>query len=295
MIFLNEILQTILSGIATGCIYGLVALGFVLIYKATEVVNFAQGEMMVLGAFIAYTFITFFKFPYWAALLLATASLGIFGVLLERFVLRSLIGEPVFSIVMLTIGLGIFIRSVVSMVPIWGTETRGFKTPFAEKALKYGELYVSWEHLAIILLTVALIIIIFLFFRFTRIGVAMRATAQNQLAAVYMGISVNRVFSHTWTISAALGGFAGILLSPITFVHMNMGFIGLRALPAAMLGGFESIPGAIVGGIVIGVTESLAGVYLPTGWKDIAAYIILILVLIIRPEGLFGVQKKKKV
>ena len=123
----------------------------------------------------------------------------------------------------------------------------------------------------------------------------MRATAQNQLAAVYMGISVNRVFSHTWTISAALGGFAGILLSPITFVHMNMGFIGLRALPAAMLGGFESIPGAIVGGIVIGVTESLAGVYLPTGWKDIAAYIILILVLIIRPEGLFGVQKKKKV
>ena len=295
MSFLNEFLQTILSGIATGCIYGLVALGFVLIYKATEVVNFAQGEMMVLGAFIAYTFITFLKLPYWVALLLTTASLGIFGVLLERVVLRSLIGEPVFSIVMLTIGLGIFTRSVVSMVPGWGTETHGFKTPFADKALRYGELFVSWEHLAIILLTVALIIIIFFFFRFTRIGVAMRATAQNQLAAVYMGISVNRVFSHTWTISAALGGFAGILLSPITFVHMNMGFIGLRALPAAMLGGFESIPGAIVGGIIIGVTESVAGVYLPAGWKDIAAYIILILVLILRPEGLFGIQKKKKV
>ena len=124
---------------------------------------------------------------------------------------------------------------------------------------------------------------------------AMRATSQNQLAAVYMGISVNRVFSLTWTISAALGGFAGILLSPITFVHMNMGFIGLKAFPAAVLGGFGSIPGAIVGGLIIGITESLSGVYLPEGWKDIAAYIILILVLIIRPEGLFGIQEKKKV
>ncbi|MCP4667302.1 MAG: branched-chain amino acid ABC transporter permease, partial [Deltaproteobacteria bacterium] len=118
---------------------------------------------------------------------------------------------------------------------------------------------------------------------------------QNQLAAVYMGISVNRVFSLTWIISAAVGGFAGVLLSPITFVHMNMGFIGLKAMPAAVLGGFSSIPGAIVGGLMIGVTESLAGVYLPIGWKDVAAWIILIGVLIIRPQGLFGIQEKKKV
>ncbi len=291
----NEIIQTILSGVSIGCIYGLVALGFVLIFKATEVINFAQGEMMVLGAFIALTLINVFGFPYWAALLLATVGLGIFGLILERLVLRSLIGEPVFAIVMLTIGLGYFVRSSVSMVPTWGTDTYGFTTPFTDKVARYGELVLSWEQLAIIFMTIALILILFAFFRYTRMGVAMRATSQNQLAAVYMGISVNRVFSLTWIISAAVGGFAGVLLSPITFVHMNMGFIGLKAFPAAVLGGFSSIPGAIVGGLIIGVTESLAGVYLPIGWKDVAAWIILIGVLIIRPQGLFGIQEKKKV
>jgi branched-chain amino acid transport system permease protein len=291
----NEIFQTILSGISIGCIYALVALGFVLIFKATEIINFAQGEMMVIGAFIALTLINVLGLNYWLALLITTVSLGLFGMLLERAVLRSLIGEPAFAIVMLTIGLGYFVRSGVSMVPGWGTDTYGFKTPFTDKVVRVGELVLSWEQLAIIIMTFGLIALLMSFFRFTRIGVAMRAASQNQLAAVYMGISVKRVFSLTWTISAALGGFAGILLSPITFVHMNMGFIGLKAFPAAVLGGFGSIPGAIVGGLIIGVTESLSGVYLSEGWKDIAAYIILILVLIIRPEGLFGIQQKKKV
>jgi len=291
----NEIFQTVLSGISIGCIYALVALGFVLIFKATEIINFAQGEMMVIGAFIALTLINVLGLNYWAALLITTVSLGLFGMVLERAVLRSLIGEPAFAIVMLTIGLGYFVRSGVSMVPGWGTDTYGFRTPFTDKVAQLGELVLSWEQIAIILMTFGLIALLMSFFRFTRIGVAMRAASQNQLAAVYMGISVNRVFSLTWTIAAALGGFAGVLLSPITFVHMNMGFIGLKAFPAAVLGGFGSIPGAIVGGIIIGVTESLSGFYLPEGWKDIAAYIILILVLIIRPEGLFGIQQKKKV
>ena len=290
-----EILQTVLSGVAIGCIYGLVALGFVLIFKATEIINFAQGEMMVLGAFIALSLINILGLSYWAALLLATVCLGLFGMLLERVVLRSLIGEPVFSVVMLTIGLGYFMRSSVSMVPIWGTDTYSFKTPFTDKVAQWGELVLSWEQLAIIFMTTVLILILYFFFQHTRIGTAMRATSQNQLAAVYMGIRVNKVFSLTWTIAAAVGGFAGVLLSPITFVHMNMGFIGLKAFPAAVLGGFGSIPGAIVGGLVIGVTESMSGVYLPEGWKDIAAFIILILVLILRPEGLFGIQEKKKV
>jgi len=291
----NEIFQCVLSGVSIGCIYALVALGFVLIFKATEVINFAQGEMMVLGAFIAYSLITFLKIPYWAAFLLTMVILGIFGMILERAILRPLIGEPVFAIVMLTIGLGICVRSGVSMVPKWGTDTYGFKTPFTDKALAFGEVVLAWEHLAVILMTSALIIGLVCFFRFTRIGVAMRATSQNQLAAVYMGVSVNRVFSLTWIISAALGGIGGVLLAPITFVHMNMGFIGLKAFPAAVLGGFGSIPGAIVGGLIIGLTESFSGVYLPVGWKDVAAYIILILVLIIRPEGLFGITEKKKV
>jgi branched-chain amino acid transport system permease protein len=292
---INEILQAVLRGISNGCIYGLVALGFVIIYKATEVINFAQGEIMMLGAFVGYTFVTFLGLPYWAALILSTLSLGFFGMILERIVLRPLIGEPVFAIVMLTVGLGYFFRSVVTMIPFWGPESHGFSTPFTEKFVRYGEIVISWEHLSIILLTLGLVFLLYCFFGFTRTGVAMRAASQNQLAAVYVGISVNRVFSLIWIISAATGAFAGILLAPITFVHFNMGFIGLRALPAAVLGGFGSIPGAIVGGLIIGLTESFAGFYLPSGWKDIAAYIILIIVLILRPEGLFGVQTKKKV
>jgi branched-chain amino acid transport system permease protein len=294
-IWVNDVLQYILSGIAIGCIYGLVALGFVLIYKATEVVNFAQGELMMIGAFIAYTFVVFLNLNYWLAFLFTVCFMWVFGMLLDRVVLRPLVGEPVFAIVMVTIGFGILARSVVSMIPGWGTDTFSFKTPFAEKAVKAGGLVVSWEHLSIIVLSVALVLLFYLFFKYTRIGIALQATAQNQLAAVYMGISIKKVFSLTWAISAAVAAFAGVLLSPITMVHMNMGFIGLKAFPAAVLGGFGSIPGAIVGGLIIGITESLAGVYLPIGWKDIAAFIILILVLMIRPEGLFGIQQKKKV
>jgi branched-chain amino acid transport system permease protein len=291
----SELLQYIVSGIAIGCIYGLVALGFVLIYKATEVVNFAQGELMMIGAFMAYTFVVFLELNYWLAFLFTVAFMWVLGMALDRVILRPLIGQPVFAIVMVTIGFGILARSVVSMIPGWGTDTYSFMTPFAEKFVRHGQIVLSWEHLAIIILSVALVLVFYLFFKYTRIGIALQATAQNQLAAAYMGISIKRVFSLSWAISAAVAGFAGVLLSPITFVHMNMGFIGLKAFPAAVLGGFGSIPGAIVGGLIIGVTESLAGVYLPIGWKDVAAYIILIGVLMIRPEGLFGIQEKKKV
>lgn len=293
--WINEVVQTVITGISMGCVYGLVALGFVLIFKATEVINFAQGELLMLGAFISYTLIAFLNFPYWAALLGTILFMGFFGTLLERTVLRSLVGEPVYAIVIVTIGISFFLRSTVSMIPGWGTDTYGFRTPFTEKLVRVGQLVISWENLSIILITSALIFILFSFFRYTRVGTAMRATSQNQLAAVYMGISVTKVFSLTWTIAAALGGIGGILLAPITFVHMNMGFIGLKAFPAAVLGGFGSLPGAMVGGLIIGITESLAGFYLPKGWKDVAAWIILIGVLMIRPQGLFGIQEKKKV
>lgn len=292
---INEISQSILSGISIGCIYGLVALGFVLIFKATEVINFAQGELLMLGAFISYSLITFANFPYWAALLAAIVIMGAFGMLMERAVLRSLVGEPVYAIVIVTIGISFFLKSAATVVPGWGTDTYGFKTPFTDKFVHWGPLVISWEHISIIIITTALILILFLFFRYTRVGTAMRATSQNQLAAVYMGISVTKVFSLTWTIAAVLGAIGGVLLAPITFVHMNMGYIGLKAFPAAVLGGFNSLPGAIVGGLIIGITESLAGYYLPEGWKNVAAWIILIGVLIIRPQGLFGIQEKKKV
>ena len=292
---INEVMQTILSGISIGCIYGLVALGFVLIFKATEVINFAQGELLMLGAFLCYSLITFANFPYWWALLATVIVMALFGFLMERGILRPLVGEPVYAIVIVTIGISFFLKSFATMVPGWGTETYGFKTPFSEKFANVGPLVISWEHLSIIIMTTSLILILFTFFRFTRVGTAMRATSQNQLAAVYMGISVSRIFALTWTIAAVLGAIGGVLLAPITFVHTNMGYIGLKAFPAAVLGGFTSLPGAIVGGIIIGVTESLAGYYLPEGWKNVAAWFILIGVLMIRPQGLFGIQEKKKV
>ena len=292
---LGNLLQYVASGIAIGAIYALVALGFVLIYKATEVVNFAQGELMMIGAFLALTFINILGLSYWVAFLLTLVGMGVLGVVLDRVLISPLIGEPTFSIVMVTIGFGTLARSIVSMVPGWGTDTYGFKTPFAEKNLRVADVVVSWEHLAIISITLVAVAIFYAFFKYTRVGIALQATAQNQLAAVYMGISIKRVFTIAWAISAVMAGVAGILLAPVTFVHMNMGFIGLKAFPAAVLGGFGSIPGAIVGGLIIGVTESLAGVYLPIGWKDIAAYLILILVLIFRPQGLFGIQERKKV
>jgi branched-chain amino acid transport system permease protein len=273
----------------------MVALGFVLIYKSTEVINFAQGELLMLGAFISFSLITSLHLSYWAALLITVFVMGIVGAILERAVLRPLVGEPVYAIVIVTIGISYFLRSMVSMIPGWGTDTYGFQTPFTGKFVRSGELVLSWENLAIITIAMLLIAAVFTFFRYSRMGTAMRATSQNQLAAVYMGISVTKVFSLTWIIAAVLGGIGGILLAPITFVHMNMGFIGLKAVPAAVLGGFTSPPGAIVGGLIIGITESIAGVYLPEGWKDIAAWLILIGVLIIRPQGLFGIQEKKKV
>lgn len=289
------IFQQVINGLAIGAVYGLVALGFVLIYKATEVVNFAQGELMMLGAFFVYTCINFWHIPYWAAFLMTIVFMGLLCMALERVVLRPLVGQPAFALLMVTLGFGTFARSVASMVPGWGTDTYTFPTPFTDKTVNAAGLVMSWEHLSVIIITLALVLLLYVFFKFTRVGIAMQATSQNQLAAFYMGISVKGVFTMSWAISGAVSAIAGILLSPITFVHMNMGYIGLKAFPAAVLGGFGSIPGAIIGGFIIGISEILAGVYLPKGFKDVFAYIILILVLLLWPQGLFGIQQKKKV
>ncbi len=291
---LTEFTQLVINGVAVGCIYGVVALGFVLIYKASEIVNFAQGDLMMLGAFFGYTLIGILGMPFLAGAALAIIGMAIFGAVLDRVVLRPMVGQPTFAIVIVTLGLGFIIRAVVSGVPGWGTETHGFDTPFSGVS-KLGGLVVSDEHMAIILATAALIVTLYLFFRFTNLGIAMQATSQNQLAAYYVGIPVKNVMSMIWAISAATAALVGILLAPIAFVHVNMGFIGLKAFPAAVLGGFGSIPGAIVGGLIIGIVESLSGFYLPEGFKDIAAYVVLLVVLVVRPQGLFSEATEKKV
>jgi len=292
-----DFVQQLVNGIAVGCIYGLIALGFVLIYKATEVVNFAQGELMMLGGFFAFTFMTLMGLNYWVGFLLAVMAMALMGSAIERVVVRPILGYPQFSIVMATIGLGFFARSIAGM--IWSTDDLKIDTPFSqsvtENVVRVGGLVIADDKVSIIVATVLLCLVLYFFFSRTRMGVAMQATSQNMLAAYYMGIPVKRVFSLIWAISAAVACFAGILLAPSTLIHTNVGFLGLKAFPAAVLGGFGSIPGALVGGIIIGVIEALAGFYLPQGFKDVAAYIVLLLVLMFKPEGLFGLKMRKKV
>jgi branched-chain amino acid transport system permease protein len=290
-----QLVQLLISGIAQGCIYGLIALGFVLIYKATETVTFAQGEMMMLGAFGGFACMSMLGFPFWAAAICAIAAMAAFGMLLDRIVIRPVLGQPAFSVVMLTIGIGYVARGVITMVPGIGTETMVLAVPYKDQIFKLGELIINIEQLVVILATAALCGLLFALFKYTKLGIAMQASSQNQLAAYYMGIPVRRLNGVVWGLSAAVAAIAGLLLAPITFVHANMGFIGLKAFPAAVVGGFGSLPGAIVGGIIVGVVESLSGFYLPDGFKDIAAYVVVLFVLMVKPNGLFGEKLRKKV
>ncbi|MFO1218295.1 MAG: branched-chain amino acid ABC transporter permease [Burkholderiaceae bacterium] len=292
---LSQFAQMLASGAAIGSVYAIVALGFVLIYKASEIVNFAQGDLMMLGAFLGFTFVGALGMPFIVGLALAAISMALVGAALDRLVLRSMVGEPVFAIVIVTVGIGFVIRSIVIMVPGWGAETHAIVTPYAGGVVKAAGVAIGNEHLAIIAATLVLILALYAFFRWTTLGMAMQATSQNQLAAYHVGIPVKSILSQIWAISAATAALAGVLLAPITFVHVNMGFIGLKAFPAAVLGGFGSIPGAIVGGLVIGIVEALAGFYLPEGFKDVAAYVLLLVVLALRPQGLFGQVVTKKV
>ena len=294
-----QFVQLVLSGIAQGCIYGLIALGFVLIYKATETVSFAQGELMMLGAFCGLACMSLLGFPFWLAVLSAIAAMALFGVLLERLVIRPILGQPAFSIVMLTIGIGYVARGMITMIPNIGTETHTLPVPYKDMMFRLGSetdgLLLNAEQLAIIFTTTVLCLLLFALFRYSKLGIAMQASSQNQLAAYYMGIPVKKFNGLVWGLAAAVAAVAGILLAPITFVHANMGFIGLKAFPAAVVGGFGSLPGAIVGGLVIGVVESLSGFYLPDGFKDTAAYIVVLLMLMVKPNGLFGEKLRKKV
>jgi branched-chain amino acid transport system permease protein len=285
----------VISGIAIGCIYGLIALGFVLIYKATETVSFAQGDLMMLGAFMGLAGMTMLGFPFWAAVLAAIAAMAIFGVLLERIVIRPILGQPAFSIVMLTIGIAYVARGLITMIPNIGTETHTLPVPYKDQIWKLGGLVLNVEQMVVIAATAVLCAGLFAMFKYSKLGMAMQASSQNQLAAYYMGIPVKTLNGLVWGLAAAVAAIAGLLLAPITFVHANMGFIGLKAFPAAVVGGFTSLPGAIVGGLIIGIVESLAGFYLPNGFKDTAPYVVVLIMLMVKPNGLFGEKLRKKV
>jgi branched-chain amino acid transport system permease protein len=288
-----RILQLVVNGAAAGCIYGLIALGFVLIYKATEMVNFAQGDIMMLGGFIAFSLITKFGMNYWLGGLLAVVITGIFGYLLDAIVLRRVVGQPQFAVVMLTLGLGFIFRAVAGIT--WGYDSVGFNTPFTNRTLNIGGLVLGADNLSIIVGTVLLCIVLFLFFGKTRIGIAMQAASQNQLAAYYMGIPVRRIFSLIWAISAGVACLAGILLSPVSMIDVNMGSLGIKAFAAAVIGGFGSIPGSVIGGVLVGIVEQFAGYKLPAGFQEVTANIVLLAMLLVRPQGLFAERMGKRV
>lgn len=290
-----QFFQLVISGIAQGCIYGLIALGFVLIYKATETVSFAQGELMMLGAFSGLAAMTLIGFPFWLSVIAAIAAMALFGIVLERLVIRPILGQPTLSIVMLTIGIGYVARGLITMIPAIGTETHTLGVPYKDGIWNVAALVLNVEQIVVIGATALLCAALFALFKYSKIGIAMQASSQNQLAAYYMGIPVKALNGVVWGLAAAVAAVAGLLLAPITFVHANMGFIGLKAFPAAVVGGFGSLPGAIVGGLIIGVVESLSGFYLPEGFKDIAAYIVVLVMLVVMPNGLFGEKLRKKV
>ncbi len=288
-----EIFQLLISGISQGCVYGLIALGFVLIYKATEMVNFAQGDMMMLGAYVAITFISIWDWPYYWAVPAAIGVMAVAGVIIERLLLRPMIGEPHFAVLMLTIGLGFVLRAVAGA--IWGNEPRALPTPYSGNVVRIGDSVIGYENLAVILGTAVLCLLMWLFFRFSRLGIAMQAASQNQLAAFYVGIPVKAIYSLIWALSAGIAAIAGILTAPVSLVDPLIGFIGIKAFAAAIVGGFGSMPGAIIGGLLVGIVEQFAGLYLPPGFSDTSAYVLLLLMLLVRPQGLFASMQKKKV
>ncbi len=290
-----QALQIVIGGIAQGCIYGLIALGLVLIYKTTETVSFAQGELMMLGAFAGFGCMSLLGWSFWISIVVAVVGMGLFGIALERIVIRPILGQPAFSLVMMTIGIGYVARGLVTMIPDIGTETHTMPVPYKDQIWKVGGLILNVEQMVVIGATVVLSGALFALFRYSRVGIAMQASSQNQLAAYYMGIPVKRLNGLVWGLAAAVAAIAGVLLAPITFVYANMGFVGLKAIPAAVVGGFGSLPGAIVGGLVIGVVESLSGFYLPEGFKDIAPYVVVLVMLVVKPNGLFGDKLRKKV
>lgn len=290
-----ELLQLLLGGIANGCIYGLVALGFVLIYKATEAVNFAQGDMMMLGAFLTLSFVNqdSFGLPFALGVVLAIVLMGGVGYVTEVVVIRRIFGQPQFAVVILTIALGFVLRFIAGM--IWGHEPQNLETPLAGESVQIGSLVLGMDELAVLVTTVVLVGALYMFFARTRLGVAMQAASQNQLAAYYSGVSVKKVSALIWAISGMVATVAGVLFAAKGAIDPSAGLLGIKAFAAAVIGGFGSLPGALVGGLIVGLSEPLAARYIAAGYSQIAPYAIMLVVLVVRPNGLFAQIQQKKV
>jgi branched-chain amino acid transport system permease protein len=285
--------QLIVNGLALGSLYALTAFGIVLIYKTTDVINFAQGELAMFSTFIAFWLTTRMQMPFVLAFVLTLACAGALGVAVERIVIRPVTNASPLSPIIATVGLGLVLYGLAGW--IWGYETRAFAAPVSGPPLRLANLVLSQIN-ALILATVALLmVLLFGFFRYTTTGTAMRAVAQNRLAARLMGINVNRINALGWGLGAALGAVTGILIAPLNYLDPGMmGDVALKAFAAAVLGGVRSLPGAVVGGLLLGIMDSVVGFQYPD-LRTTIAFALIVLVLVVWPGGLLGQQEIKKV
>jgi branched-chain amino acid transport system permease protein len=292
------------NGLALGAVYALVALGFVVIYRATRVINFAQGGLVVFGAFLVYQAEHTWHWDFWFAALFAMACCAGIGAAFQSVVLRRMIGQPIFAVILITIGLFLLVEPVTTT--IWHNPPGGIETPWHLRAVSIGSVKILDVNIATIVLAAAVLGAFFAVFRYTKIGLAMRATAVDQEAALAQGINVGRIFAISWAIAGAVAVVGGMMLAggagPAPGLSVSLSLIALRAFPAIILGGLDSPGGAVVGGLTIGIAQVMAGGYIPSAvpslgseFADVVPYLIMFIVLLVRPYGLFGEREVTRV
>jgi branched-chain amino acid transport system permease protein len=288
-------LTLVIAGITNGSLYALVALGLVLIYKTQGVVNFAHGEVLMVGAFIGYTTFALVGLPYPVAFVVAIILGGVLGALIERTCFRRVVAQSHTTLAMVAVGLSVLLKGAARLP--FGSDVYTFPAVFGSAGpVSIGPALIAPQNLVTTAVAVALTLLLLPFFRLTTLGKQMRATQQNMTGARIVGVNVNRIFSFAWSVAAAMGAAAGILVGPISMLYPDMGtaFL-LKGFASAVLGGFDSIPGAIVGGFLVGIIEMLFGGYLSTAFQEVSPFCIIILVLFFKPNGLFGRPSVKRV
>ncbi|MBI4628278.1 MAG: branched-chain amino acid ABC transporter permease [Candidatus Rokubacteria bacterium] len=287
------LVHVVVSGLATGSIYALMAISLVIVYNATRTLNFAQGEMLMVSTFVGWTAHQWLRLPLPLIMLVAVVAAALLGWLIERAVIRHSIAATHFDVLIITLGLSLVLRAAAGLV--WTHDEFPFPSFFADRPIALGPVRVAPVSLGIIGGSLLLMLALYGLFRGTRLGRAMRAVAQNQRAARLMGISVERVYSASWILAAVVGGIAGVLIAPVIFLSSKMGLVAINGFTAAVLGGFGSMPGAVVGGMLLGVIENLAPLYLPSGIKHSVPFLLMIAILLVRPSGVLGRARRRKV
>lgn len=286
-------LQVLFSGLALGAVYSLVALGFVLIIRATNVVNFAQGDFAMLGAFAMMTMLTQLQLPYWLSFILALAVMTVFGVIFNYGVYYPLRNRSFLPVIISTLGASIFMQNTV--LAVFGPQPKPLERVFKSPGIELGGVFLDSQYLVILAVTVVAVAFQYFFFEHTLLGKKLQATSQDKDMARLLGIPVAWMIAITFIYSATLGGLAGILVGPVLFVSIGMGsIIALKAFSATIIGGFGDVTGAIIGGLLLGVVESFAAAYISVPYKDAFAFLLLFIFLLFRPQGIFGEKISEK-